>query len=118
VAILPRLVHQYGEPFADSSAVPMFAVSELARRQVGVALSGDGGDESFAGYTWLLGVLESFELESSTSAGAWKQRVRRWLGRIGSVSAVSDPLKVLERSRSCFDRAGRSRLWRPEWRTR
>ena len=51
-AILPRLVWHYGEPFADSSAVPTFYVSAAARQQVKVALNGDGGDESFAGYPW------------------------------------------------------------------
>jgi asparagine synthase (glutamine-hydrolysing) len=50
VSILPRLVQTYGEPFADPSAVPTFQLSELARREVVVALSGDGGDEAFAGY--------------------------------------------------------------------
>ncbi len=50
LAILPRLVRHYGEPYADSSAVPTFYVSEITRRSVTVALNGDGGDESFAGY--------------------------------------------------------------------
>src|SRR5207249_7233719 len=48
--VLPRLVWHYGEPFADSSALPSFYLSELTRRHVTVALNGDGGDESFAGY--------------------------------------------------------------------
>jgi asparagine synthase (glutamine-hydrolysing) len=51
IEILPRIVRQYGEPFADSSAIPSFYLAELARRQVTVALNGDGGDESFAGYS-------------------------------------------------------------------
>src|SRR5207248_2469655 len=48
--ILPRLVWHYGEPFADHSAIPCFYLAELTRRHVKVALSGDGGDEAFAGY--------------------------------------------------------------------
>ena len=73
--ILESLVGAFDEPFADSSAVPTLLVSELARRTVTVALSGDGGDELFAGY-----------VRYATIAGrnpAIPASVRAVMGRLG-----------------------------------
>ena len=50
IKILPKLIWHYNEPYADSSAVPTYYVSKVTRKYVKVALNGDGGDESFAGY--------------------------------------------------------------------
>lgn len=63
IEILPMLVRQYEEPFADSSALPTYYVSKLTREHVTVALNGDGGDENFAGYTRYAALQASLMLE-------------------------------------------------------
>ena len=61
--VLPTLVRHYGEPFADSSAVPSYYVAQMTRQHVTVALNGDGGDECFAGYERYLasGLAERYQ---------------------------------------------------------
>ncbi len=55
--VLPTLVRHYGEPYADSSAIPSYYVAKLTRQHVKVALNGDGGDECLAGYERYAGGL-------------------------------------------------------------
>lgn len=55
ISLLPKMVWHFDEPFADSSALPVYYLSEMTRQHVAVALNGDGGDEGFAGYERYLG---------------------------------------------------------------
>ena len=98
IDVLPTLVRHYGEPYADSSAIPSFYLSRLTRQHVTVALNGDGGDEAFAGYGWHFANrvserwqhvpgplrwaaehLASAVIPHSAERRAWPSRVRRFL---------------------------------------
>lgn len=83
--VLPLLVKQFGEPFADSSAVPSYYVAHLARQHVTVALSGDGGDESFLGYNHYTAA------ESWSKADFIPYALRHSMGRLVSRAAERIP---------------------------
>src|SRR5215813_14175469 len=105
VHLLPKLVWHYGEPYADSSAVPSFYVSELARRHVKVVLNGDGGDESMLGYTrysacrprgWIDRLPHALRVAAghgSEHAPLWVEKVRvmrvlrRWAAQAGHLDS-------------------------------
>jgi len=116
--ILGRLVRHYGEPFGDSSAVPTYVVSGLARENVKVVISGDGGDECFAGYTWLAGAMKSFAFPPRTARDAAKRWARTAQRAVRREPHERQALRSLERSRSCFDPVARGELWQPDMRTR
>lgn len=99
LAVLPMLVRHYGEPYADSSAIPTFYVSKMTREGVTVALNGDGGDESFAGYDRYL-------------ANSIAERMQRVPGSAASAKALSrmlpdsvDPRSNMRRVRRFLDAA-------------
>ena len=100
-SLLPKLVRHYGEPFGDHSALPSFYLAEMARGEVTVALNGDGGDESFAGYQRYTSNLLAARLDRipkglrraiaggaqrgslTTDPRSFGQRARRFAGRLG-----------------------------------
>ncbi len=76
LTLIPKLCRHFGEPFADSSAIPTYYVSQMARTRVKMALTGDGGDEMFGGYRSYAYLVHMLAQNGNALAAL---RVRRWL---------------------------------------
>ncbi len=104
--LIDTLARTYDEPYADSSAIPTYRVCQLARRHVTVALSGDGGDESFGGYGRYRVHLAEDRLRSMLPNG-----VRRPLfGLLGRVYPKAERAPRFLRARATFEAMARDSL--------
>lgn len=126
--LMPKLARHYGEPFADPSAIPSFCLAELTSRHVTVALNGDGGDESFAGYerylsgdmaphlNWLPRPLRRLAPLFARLLGEGRQHssLRTKINRGALVLAMSPPERY-GASVSAFDEVRRRRLFTLEF---
>jgi asparagine synthase (glutamine-hydrolysing) len=121
IDLVSRLVRHFGEPFGDSSAIPTFIVSEFAARHVKVALSGDGGDELFAGYSRFATVQKMRPLDRLPRAAL---RLLSWVAERLPYSAYGKNYLHMLSCQSALDRYFernfapyflRRELLQPEW---
>lgn len=114
--ILPLLVRHYGEPFADSSAIPTYYLSRLARGRVPMVLSGDGGDEFFLGYEnyarwlWWLSFDGSSPVKNRIRPLARRVWPQRFPAREPSLESWLDFVSIMPTPL-------RRALWREEYRS-
>lgn len=127
VDVLPKLAWYYSEPFADSSALPSYYLAQQTRQHVTVALNGDGGDETFAGYLryramWAMQFWNylprpwreasfrlSEKLPPTPAPYGWSWRIQRLL-KVGALLPVEQYLRTLDYIHS----EEQQELWQPE----
>lgn len=131
--VIPRLATQYDEPFSDSSQIPTYLVSRLARREVTVSLSGDGGDELFGGYPryfrartlwarmrWLPRALRQLlaTMVAAPEAAAYNRRLGwlvPWTDPFSRPGSVGEKMHKLAEALGAEDRVGLYRHFVSNW---
>lgn len=123
--LLPRIVGMYDEPYADGSAIPTYLVSKLAGREVKVVLSGDGGDEVFAGYSWYGRWFQRQRLNKVPSSirygmlgplgRAWPSQARGGKFKRLLEDFAYPPLEQYARQLELFSPVEKRRILRSDW---
>ena len=99
VSVMPRMIDHLGEPLADNSVMPTFYVSEFARSRLTVALTGDGGDESFAGYRRFYQIRRLEWLAERGLIPAWRG-LRKLTVALEDIANPGRPARVFPASRA------------------
>jgi asparagine synthase (glutamine-hydrolysing) len=92
--VFPKLVSNYGEPFADSSSIPTYYITKKIREHLPVVLSGDGGDEAFGGYYSYQNFLKI--ANPSAPKDAYKDQIKRMLKYVGKTYKTTPRTPNLE----------------------
>lgn len=118
--LLPEILRHVGEPFADVGILPMYQISKAAREHITVALSGDGGDESFAGYPNVLAAARAERIRARVPLAG--TRALESLVSLPGMSALSPRISMVSRflnryvNRGVVGQFDASNYWNESWR--